>query len=247
MFRGLTCVESASDSAFCSLFDSWPAACEYEASEQHEPSFEPAPDCVWSTSWSVLLPFAEAATAADAFVWVTSPSSPGLRIRIGTLMFDGAFWVESASDSAFCSFFASCPAAWSYEASEQHEPSLEPPPDCVWSTSWSVLFSFAEAAAAADAFVCVTSPPSPLLPIRIGTFTFDGFTWVESASDLAFCSLSAACPAACPYEPPAPPDCVWSALWSVLFSFAEIAAAADAFVCVTSPPSPLLPIRVGTD
>src|SRR5688572_11842776 len=111
MFRGLTCVESASDSAFCSLFDSCPAAWLYEASEQHFESPLELPDCVWSTSWSVLLPFAEAATAADAFVCVTSPSSPVLRIRIGTLMFDGFIWVESASDSAFCSLFESCPAA----------------------------------------------------------------------------------------------------------------------------------------
>ena len=50
MFRGLTCVESASDSAFCSLFDSCPAAWLYEASEQHFESPFELPDCVWSTS-----------------------------------------------------------------------------------------------------------------------------------------------------------------------------------------------------
>src|SRR5918994_1098483 len=211
--------------------------------------------CVWSMSWSVLLPLREAATAADRFVCVTLPSSPLLPIRIGTFTFDAPYWLESASDFAFCSFFDSWPAACEYEASEQHEPSFEPPPDCVWSTSWSILLPFSDAAPATDSFVCVTSPSSPGLRIRIGTLMFVGSFWVDSASDSAFCSLFDSWPAACEYEASEqhepsfepPPDCVWSTSWSVLFSFAEIAAAADRFVCVVSPPSPVLPIRVGTD
>ena len=55
--------------------------------------------------------------------------------------------------------------------------------------SWSVLLPLAEIAAASDAFVCVTSPPLPLLPIRIGTLMFDAPYCVESASDLAVCSF----------------------------------------------------------
>src|SRR5918994_36532 len=179
--------------------------------------------CVWSMSWSVLLPLREAATAADRFVCVTSPSSPLLPMRIGALTFEGFTCLDSASESAHWSFFDSWPAACEYSASELHrhfgscrESRPGFPPACVWSMSWSVLLPLAERAAARDAFVCVTLPPSPLLPIRIGTFTFDAPYWLESASDFAFCSFFDSWPAACEYEASEqhepsfepPPDCV---------------------------------------
>ena len=96
---------------------------------------------------------------------------------------------------------ADCPTAWTYSASEsQHLESRfgSPikPPGCVWSTSWSVLLPLAEIAAAREAFVCVTSPPPPLLSIRTGAFVFDAPYCVESASDRAPCSLFDSCPAA---------------------------------------------------
>jgi hypothetical protein len=63
------------------------------------------------------------------------------------------------------------------------------PPPCVWSTVCSVRLPLPEVAAATEAFVCVTSPPPPLLPIRTGAFAFDAPYCVESASDRAPCSL----------------------------------------------------------
>ena len=55
--------------------------------------------------------------------------------------------------------------------------------------SWSVSLPFREAATAADRFVCVTSPSWPLLPIRTGALTFDGFTCLDSASESAHWSF----------------------------------------------------------
>jgi len=41
------------------------------------------------------------ALAVELLVWVTGPSSPGLSMRMETLMFVGATWVDVAVASAF--------------------------------------------------------------------------------------------------------------------------------------------------
>ena len=79
-------------------------------------------------------------------------------------------------------------------------PPPEPLPDCLCSVLWSVQLPLSEAAAAADRFVCVTSPSCPLLPIRTGALTFDGFTCVESASESAHWSFLDSWPEACWYS-----------------------------------------------
>jgi hypothetical protein len=48
-----------------------------------------------------------------------------------------------------------------------------------------------------DPFVCVTTPPSPSLPIRTEMFVFDGWVWVEVADEFADCWLLADWPAPC--------------------------------------------------
>ena len=43
--------------------------------------------------------------------------------------------------------------------------------------------------------VCVTTPPSPSLPIRTEMFVFEGWLWVEVADEPAVCWLLAVWPA----------------------------------------------------
>ena len=47
------------------------------------------PPWLWSTDWSVLLPFSPAATAVVLFDCETFPPLPGLNTRIDDAVFDG--------------------------------------------------------------------------------------------------------------------------------------------------------------
>ena len=123
------------------------------------------------------------ATAAEVLLCSTEPSSPLLLTRTEVLLLLGFSCFASAEASALWSFSAAWPAIC--------EPS-EPLPPCFWSTSWSALFSFAEAASAAEVLLCFTSPLSPGLSTRTEMFWFEGFSWVDSACEEASCSLLAA-------------------------------------------------------
>jgi hypothetical protein len=109
-------------------------------------------------------------------VCVTEPSSPGLKIRTGTLTLLACFCSDVASELASWSLDAFWPTCWTPP---------DPPPDCP--ADWSVALWLPAADVADESLVCVTEPSSPGLMMRTEMFWFRGWTCVEVAAESADC------------------------------------------------------------